>query len=142
MEKSISAGGQNDGCLLQCKLHFVADELADMLSEHRWAYFFCSEVCRNNYANPKLTSRTCSREGCKNMVPEKNRMLCMECYHNEANIGERVPFLLDAAIRADWEQQEQAIRLRIKKKVRIYSAQNMTQEELRALVPSLLEEAV
>ena len=125
---------------LQCKLHFVADELADMLSELRWAYFFCSEVCRDNYAYQKLTDRKCSREGCNNRVPERNRMLCLDCYNNETNIGERVAFLLDAKGRAGWEEREQAIRLRIKEKVRVYSAQDMTQDELRALVPSLQEE--
>ena len=127
---------------LQCKLHFVANDLAEIISEGIWVHFFCSKVCRDNYAYRKLSNRKCSREGCNNRVPEQNRMLCLECYHNEANIGERVAFLIDTARRADWERREQAIKLRIKQKVRVYSAQDMTQEELRALVPSLQEEVV
>ena len=68
-------------------------------------------------------------------------MLCLHCYHNAANLGERIAWL-NATMRAAWEQREEAIRLRIVEKVRVYSAQDMTQEELRALVPSLQEEAV
>ena len=65
-------------------------------------------------------------------------MLCLHCYHNEANLGERIAWL-NATMRAAWEQREEAIRLRILEKVRVYSAQDMTQQELRALVPSLQE---
>ncbi|UCG12417.1 MAG: hypothetical protein JSU72_18285 [Deltaproteobacteria bacterium] len=39
--------------------------------------------------------------------------------------------------RIDWGRREQAIKVRIQDKVRVYGAQDMTQEELRALVPSL-----
>jgi hypothetical protein len=117
------------------------DQLADTVAERKWMQFFCSELCQDNYLQPKITNRTCSREGCNNMVAEQNRMLCLECYHNEPNIGERVVFLLDAAKRADWERREQAIVMRIKQKVRVYSALDMTQEDLRALVPSLREES-
>ena len=125
---------------LECKRPFGSDRLALTVSRRGWMHFFCSEVCRNNYAYQKLTNRTCSRDGCNNRVPERNKMLCLDCYHNEANIGEPAAFLLDAIGRTVWEQRERAIKLRIEEKVRVYSAQEMTQEELRALVPSLREE--
>ncbi|NIQ89595.1 MAG: hypothetical protein GWN93_11305 [Deltaproteobacteria bacterium] len=43
--------------------------------------------------------------------------------------------------RAHWEWMQYALLRRIEEQVKVYSAQNMTQEELRSLVPSLQEEA-
>jgi hypothetical protein len=45
------------------------------------------------------------------------------------------------AERAHWERIEQALHRRIEEKVRVYSSKDMSQEELRALVPSMHEEA-
>jgi hypothetical protein len=45
------------------------------------------------------------------------------------------------AERAHWEWVQKALLRRIGEQVRVYSYQNMTQEELRALVPSLKGEA-
>ena len=126
---------------LECKRPFGPDKLILTVFRREWMHFFCSGPCKDNYTYPKLTNRTCSREGCKNKVPEGNRMLCLYCYHNEANLGERIAWF-NATMRVAWEQREEAIRLRIVEKVRVYSAQDMTQEELRALVPSIQEEAV
>jgi len=126
---------------LECKRPFGPDKVMLTVFRREWTHFFCSGPCKDNYAYPKLTNRTCSREGCNNKVPEGNRMLCLHCYHNEANLGERIAWL-NATMRAAWEQREEAIRLRILEKVRVYSAQDMTQQELRALVPSLQEGAV
>ena len=126
---------------LQCKLHFTSDKLGEIISECGWMHFFCCEECRDTYLYRQPTNLRCSREGCNNRVPEQNRMLCLECHQNESNIGERVAFFLDASRRADWERRDEAIKLRLNEKVRVYSAQHMTQEELRALVPSLKEEA-
>ena len=67
-------------------------------------------------------------------------MLCLRCYQNDANLGERGWFSLSD--RTNWQGREQAIRMQIENKVRVYSAQELTQEELRALVPSLQEEVV
>ena len=127
---------------LECRRSFGTNELSPPAFRREWMHFFCSETCRDIYAHQRLTNRTCSREECNNKVPEENRMLCLDCYNNETNIGERVAFLLDAKGRAVWEEREQAIRLRIREKVIVYSAQDMTQEELRALVPSQQEEVV
>jgi hypothetical protein len=46
-----------------------------------------------------------------------------------------------ATERAHWEWMQYALLRRIEEKVKVYSAQNLTQEELRSLVPSLQEEA-
>ena len=65
-------------------------------------------------------------------------MLCLRCYQNDANLGERG--WSSFGDQTDWQGLEQAIRMQIENKVRVYTAQEMTQEELRALVPSLQEE--
>ena len=40
-----------------------------------------------------------------------------------------------------WERMERELQRRIEEKIRIYNSKGMTQEELRALVPSLHEKA-
>jgi hypothetical protein len=45
------------------------------------------------------------------------------------------------AERAHWERQVRELRGRIEGNVRIYSSKDMTQEELRSLVPSLQDKA-
>lgn len=47
----------------------------------------------------------------------------------------------DEAEREHWERLERALCGRIEENIRIYSSQDMTQEELRSLVPSLHEKA-
>ena len=48
---------------------------------------------------------------------------------------------LNATERAHWEWMQYALLRRIEEQIKVYSYQNMTQEELRSLVPSLQEEA-
>ena len=104
-------------------------------------YLFCSNGCRDLYDGfRKLTNRICNREGCNNRVPEGNRMLCSAC-HKRGNHVEESEVSLDEAERAHWDRLERELHGRIEGNVRIYSSQDMTQEELRALVPSLQEEA-
>ena len=106
----------------------------------KWMYLFCSIGCRDLYGFRKLTNRICAREVCKNRVPEGNRMLCSNCHKKGKHLGEpEVSF--GEAERAHWERMERALHGRIEGRIRIYSTQEMTQEELRALVPSLQEEA-
>ena len=67
-------------------------------------------------------------------------MLCSNCHQKGMHLGEtEVSF--DETERAHWEKMERELHGRIQERVRIYSTQDMTQEELRALVPSLQEEA-
>ena len=104
-------------------------------------YLFCSSGCRDLYDGfRKLTNRICTREDCNNRVPEGNRMLCSNCHQKGKHLGEfEVSF--GEAERAHWERMERELHGRIEGRIRIYSTQDMTQEELRALVPSLQEEA-
>jgi len=48
---------------------------------------------------------------------------------------------LNATERSHWEWMQYALLRRIEEQIKVYSYQNMTQEELRSLVPSLQEEA-
>jgi len=67
-------------------------------------------------------------------------MLCSSCHQQGTHLGEPgVSF--GEAERAHWERMERELHGRIEGRIRIYSTQDMTQEELRALVPSLQEEA-
>ena len=75
-------------------------------------YLFCSNGCRDLYDGfRKLTNRA----------------------ESEASLGE--------AERAHWERLERELHGRIEGNIRIYSSQDMTQEELRSLVPSLQDKA-
>ena len=69
-----------------------------------------------------------------------NRMLCPSCYQRGSHLGETEVSFSDEE-RAHWEWMQYALLRRIEEKVKIYSSQNMTQEELRSLVPSFKEEA-
>ena len=101
-------------------------------------YLFCSIGCRDLYGFRKLTNRICAREGCNNRVPEGNRMLCSTCHKRHLAESEAS---LDEAERAHWERLERELHGRIEGNVRIYSSKDMTQEELRSLVPSLQDKA-
>ena len=103
-------------------------------------YLFCTIVCRDLNGFKKLTNRICTREGCNNRVPEGNRMLCFTC-HEEGNHLAEPEASLEEAERAHWERLELELRGRIEGNMRIYSSQDMTQEELRSLVPSLQDRA-
>jgi len=103
-------------------------------------YLFCSIGCRDLYGFKKLTNRICSREVCNNRVPERNRMLCFSCHQKGNHLGEpEVSF--GEAERAHLARMERELHRRIQGRVRVYSSQDMTQGELRSLVPSLQEEA-
>jgi len=123
---------------LQCKRPLSEDDQTVNVFWGEWMKFFCSASCRDEFVYPKLINRMCAREGCNGLVPEANKMLCLRCYCDGDNLGERFPFF-DMTDNAHLEQQEQAIRKRIEVKVRVFSSQYMTQEELRALVPSLAD---
>ena len=103
-------------------------------------YLFCSIRCRNLYGFKKLTNRICAREVCNNRVPEANRMLCPGCYQRGNHLGETEVSFNDTE-RAHWVLMHYALLRRIKDHEKVYNAQNLTQEELRSLVPSLQEEA-
>jgi len=103
-------------------------------------YLFCSIGCRDLGGFKKPTNRICSREVCNNRVPEANRMLCPGCYQRGNHLGETEVSFNDTE-RAHWEWMQYELLRRIEEQVKIYSAQDMTQEELRSLVTSLQEEA-
>ena len=103
-------------------------------------YLFCTIGCRDLYGFRKLTNRICAREGCNNRVPEGNRMLCSTCHEQGDHLAEfEVSF--DEAERVHWERLERELHGRIEGNIRIYSCEDMTQEELRSLVPSLQDKA-
>ena len=123
-----------------CKKPFTQSGEAITVCSGEQMYLFCSIGCRDLYGFKKLTNRICSREVCNNRVPEANRMLCPSCYQKGNHLGETgVPF--DDKERAHWEWMQYALLKRIAEQVKVYSSQNMTEEELRALVPSLKGEA-
>jgi hypothetical protein len=103
-------------------------------------YLFCTIGCRDLYGFRKLTNRICAREGCNNRVPEGNRMLCSHCHQRGNHLAEPEASFGEAE-RARWERMERELHGRIEERIRIYSSQDMSQEELRSLVPSLQEEA-
>lgn len=123
-----------------CKKRFTQSVEAITLCSGERMYLFCSIRCRNLYGFKKLTNRICSREVCKNRVSETNRMLCPNCYQRGNHLGETEVSFSDEE-REHWEWMQYALLRRIEEQVKVYSAQNMTQEELRSLVPSLQEEA-
>jgi len=67
-------------------------------------------------------------------------MLCSTC-HEEGNYLAEPEVSFDEAERAHWEKMERKLYRRIAERTRIYNSQDMSQEELRTLVPSLQEEA-
>ena len=67
-------------------------------------------------------------------------MLCSNCHQQGNHLGEpEVSF--DEAERAHWERMDRALHGLIEGRIQSYSSQDMSQEELRSLVPSLQEEA-
>jgi hypothetical protein len=62
-------------------------------------------------------------------------MLCAVCYQTGDSMGEP-NICVDAEERARWNKAEQTTLRRLERQVRVYSAQNMTQQELSSLVPS------
>jgi hypothetical protein len=95
---------------------------------------------RDASREPKRTNRVCAREVCNNRVPKVNRMLCLHCYQKGDYLAES-DLCFAERDNAHWQQKKNELINRIEGKVRIYSNQNMTQKELRALVPSLKGEA-
>lgn len=67
-------------------------------------------------------------------------MLCLNCYQKGENFGEADTYF-DETERARWERAERSLLKRISGQVRIFRAEDIAQEELRALVPSVQEEA-
>jgi len=63
-------------------------------------------------------------------------MLCAICYLQGDNYGEHHVVIFDSISREHWEEKEKEIIRRLEGQVRVYSAENMTQEELSSLVPS------
>jgi ribosomal protein L24E len=103
-------------------------------------YLFCTIECRDLYGFRKLTNRICAREGCNNRVPEGNRMLCSSCHQRGKHLGE-FELSFGEAERAHWERVERELHRRIEGRIQSYSSQEMSQEELRSLVPSLQDKA-
>jgi uncharacterized protein (UPF0262 family) len=62
-------------------------------------------------------------------------MLCAICYQIGDSISEQ-NICIDEEERARWNKAEQTLLKRLEGQVRVYSAQNMTQQELSSLVPS------
>jgi hypothetical protein len=98
-------------------------------------FSFCSTNCRHAFLYPNLSNPICVREGCYRRVPKANRMLCAVCYQTGNSIGEP-NICVDLEERARWNKAEQSVLKRLEGQVRVYSAQNMTQQELSSLVPS------
>jgi hypothetical protein len=67
-------------------------------------------------------------------------MLCSSC-HKEGNYLPEPEVSFDEKERAHWETMERKIHRRIAEGIRIYNSQDMSQEELRTLVPSLQDKA-
>ena len=123
-----------------CKKGLTQSEEAITLCSGERMYLFCSIGCRDLYGFKKVTNRICSREVCNNRVSKANRMLCPSCYTKGNHLGETDVSFSDEE-RAHWEWMQYALLKRIAEQVKVYSSQNMTQEDLSSLVPSLQEEA-
>jgi hypothetical protein len=67
-------------------------------------------------------------------------MLCSACHKKGNHLAESEASFNEAE-RAHWERLERELHGRIEGNVRIYSSQDMTQEELHSLVPSLKDKA-
>ena len=129
----------NISCAYCNKLLTQGREVVTVCSGER-LYLFCTIGCRDLYGFRKLTNRICAREGCNNRVPEGNRMLCSSC-HQRGNHSADSELSFDEAERAHWEKMERKLHRRIAEGIRIYNSQDMSQEELRTLVPSLQDKA-
>jgi hypothetical protein len=62
-------------------------------------------------------------------------MLCAVCYQTGDSMGEP-NICVGEEERARWNKAEQTMLKRLEAKVRVYSSQNMTQQELSSIVPS------
>jgi len=122
---------------IQCGSELGSGKLPEIYNIGEKYYSFCGVKCVTEFIYPKPTKRTCTREGCNRKVQENNRLLCERCYDQGDNIGESDVAIFYTENRANWEEREQRILERIRSKVRVYSSRDMTQEELRELVPSL-----
>ena len=120
---------------LQCGTDFTREKPTVVAWIGYKLYSFCSTNCRHAFLYLKLSSPICAREGCYRRVPKANRMLCAVCYQIGDSIGEP-NICVDAEERARWNKAEQTVLKRLEGQVRVYSAQNMTQQELSSLVPS------
>ena len=118
-----------------CKRQFADDDPLTLCDNGKW-YLFCSIRCKITFANLRVSNRICARELCKNKVPEGNRILCQDCYQAGNELREPGTWF-DKTDHVRWEHGKQAVIKRIEGQVRVFSARDMTQEELRALVPSL-----
>ncbi|UCG11062.1 MAG: hypothetical protein JSU72_10870 [Deltaproteobacteria bacterium] len=121
---------------LQCKNPYANDDLDLLSSGEEWMHFFCSVTCKNDFVYPELTNRVCAREECNQRVPEGQRMLCLMCFHRGDNLKEPGMWF-DVEDNVQWERGKQGVIRRLEEQVLVYSSEDMTQEELRALVPSL-----
>jgi hypothetical protein len=122
---------------IQCGSELGSVKPPEIFNVGEEAHTFCGVKCVTEFIYPKLTKRICARDGCNRKVQENNRLLCEQCYHHGDNIGESDVAIFYTENRANWEEREQRILERIRGKVRVYSSRDMTQEELRDLVPSL-----
>jgi hypothetical protein len=121
-------------CLL-CGTKFDWEKPTEVARIGDKLFSFCSRKCRHAFLYPKLSYSVCAREGCYRRVPKENHMLCAVCYQTGDSMG--VPNIcIDEEERVRWNKAEQSIMRRLEGKVIIYSAENMTQEELTSLVPS------
>jgi len=99
-------------------------------------FSFSSTKCSHAFLNPKLSNPVCAREGCDRRVPKEKRMLCTICYLQGDNYVEHHVVIFNTISRKHCEEKEKEIIKRLEGQVRVYSAENMTQEELTSLVPS------
>ena len=63
----------------------------------------------------------------------------MDCFQNGESLAEPIG-CFNESDNLRLKQGSEAARLRLEAQVRVYSAKEMTQEELRSLVPSLREQ--
>ena len=120
----------------QCGKIFSWDKPTVVAQIGQELYSFCSTQCRDEFLYPKLSNPLCAREGCYRRVPKGNRMLCAICYLQGDNCGEHQVVIFDSRSKAHWERKEKEIIKRLEQQVRVYSAENMTQQELSSLLPS------
>jgi len=120
---------------LQCSTNFNWDKPIVVAWIGEKLFSFCSMKCKHAFLYPKLSNPICAREGCYRRVPKANRMLCAICYQIGDSISEQ-NICIDEEERARWNKAEQTLLKRLEGQVRVYSAQNMTQQELSSLVPS------
>jgi hypothetical protein len=120
---------------LQCGTNFDWEKPTVVAWIGEKLFSFCSTKCRHAFLYPNLFNPICAREGCYRRVPKENRMLCTVCYQLGDSISEP-NICVDEEERARWNKAEQNILKRLERQVRVYSAENMTQQELSSLVPS------